>query len=117
MASGAVTTATTPAAAPAAGAPAGTATTAGTAPVDPPRQGPGGWPCRSCGTTVGWEEARCGACGAAFLADSGEVATRHRQPGGVRARVLALSRGGRLVLALLAAVLLAVAVPLLLSLL
>ncbi len=82
---------------------------------------PGGWPCPACGTTVLWELVSCPTCGAAFLSGddlaAGTTASAGRHRPGATERVLALPRGGRLVLALLVGLLVAVVVPLLLSLL
>jgi len=69
---------------------------------------------------VRWELGSCPTCGAAFLSGddlaAGTAATGRHRPGAVE-RVLALPRGGRLVLALLVGILVAVVIPLLLSLL
>ncbi len=86
----------------------------------PPGQLPGplarGWPCRTCGTSVAWDARTCAGCGTAFLSAASEPG-QHRAGTGIAARLVAMPRGGRLVLALAAGVLLAVVVPLMLALL
>jgi hypothetical protein len=70
---------------------------------------------------VRWELGSCPTCGAAFLSGddlaAGTAASTGRHRPGAKERVLALPRGGRLVLALLVGILVAVVIPLLLSLL
>ena len=65
---------------------------------------------------MAWDARTCAGCGTAFLSAASEPG-QHRAGTGIAARLVAMPRGGRLVLALAASVLLAVVVPLMLALL